>query len=120
MKLLRMILDKKDVNINAKTNGGETALFWAALEGRREIVEILLKHGADITIKNSSEQTALEVSTDKQIIQLLQDELSKALKEKEAQNSQTQIIEDSPFVTKVTSKPTSQQNSKKLKITLKK
>ena len=32
---------------------GETALHWAAAKGHRSIVELLLKHGADVEAKNN-------------------------------------------------------------------
>lgn len=39
-----------------------TILFLAAARGHKEIAEILLKHGADLTVKNNSGKTALDIA----------------------------------------------------------
>lgn len=36
-------------NVNLTRKGGQTALFWASVYGRLEMVELLLAHGADPT-----------------------------------------------------------------------
>jgi ankyrin repeat protein len=51
--------------------GGETPLHWASLEGHQNIVSLLLLNGADATIKNTAEQTPLDVATDNQVRALL-------------------------------------------------
>ena len=38
------------VNVNAKEENGGTALHWAAQEGHKEIVELLISSGSDINI----------------------------------------------------------------------
>ncbi|XP_069131824.1 uncharacterized protein [Argopecten irradians] len=42
---------------------GNTSLIWAAKRGHTKIVQLLLKHGADITLRNYDGQTAVEVAS---------------------------------------------------------
>ncbi|KAL4224924.1 hypothetical protein ACF0H5_015620 [Mactra antiquata] len=42
---------------------GNTPLIWAAKRGHAKIVQLLLKHGADITLRNYEGQTAVEVAS---------------------------------------------------------
>lgn len=42
---------------------GNTPLIWAAKRGHTKIVQLLLKHGADITLRNYENQTAVEVAS---------------------------------------------------------
>ncbi|XP_064601071.1 uncharacterized protein LOC135467238 [Liolophura sinensis] len=42
---------------------GNTALIWAAKRGHNKIVQLLLKHGADVTLKNYDGKTAVEVAS---------------------------------------------------------
>ena len=50
-------------NINAKDYSGETALYWAAKEGHKAMVHLLLKYGADVNVRNDSGHTALYWAT---------------------------------------------------------
>ena len=45
--------------LNEKNSKGETPLFWAAKEGRLELVQLLLRKGADPTIGDSALSTPL-------------------------------------------------------------
>jgi ankyrin repeat protein len=47
-------LDKKTEYVNTKNDQGNTALHWAALNGHYEVVEALVKNGADCKIKNNN------------------------------------------------------------------
>ncbi|ELU16238.1 hypothetical protein CAPTEDRAFT_194722 [Capitella teleta] len=49
---------------------GNTALVWAAQRGHPKIVDLLLRYGADVTLRNFDCQTAVEVASP-QIQQLL-------------------------------------------------
>ncbi|XP_060566033.1 serine-rich adhesin for platelets-like isoform X2 [Ruditapes philippinarum] len=42
---------------------GNTPLIWAAKRGHAKIVQLLLRHGADITLRNYEGQTAVEVAS---------------------------------------------------------
>lgn len=58
-------------NINCQDMVGNTPLHCAAYRGHKVIAVTLLQHGADTTIKNSSGQTALDLSANKKMKQLL-------------------------------------------------
>ena len=40
---------QNDTDINANDKDGQTAMIIAAIEGHKEIVQILVQHGADIS-----------------------------------------------------------------------
>ena len=46
--------------INAKDDKGNTALMWAAFYGYEEVVEMLLKNGADTKLINDKGETAID------------------------------------------------------------
>ncbi|MBE6463631.1 MAG: ankyrin repeat domain-containing protein, partial [Alphaproteobacteria bacterium] len=46
-------------DVNAKTNGGRTALIIASHDGDKEIVELLIEKGADVNAKANGGSTAL-------------------------------------------------------------
>ncbi len=47
-------------DVNARNNyDGLTALMWAARHGHADVVEVLMKHGADVNAKNNDGWTAL-------------------------------------------------------------
>ena len=52
-------LIEKDVDVNAKGDGGRTALMGAALIGNTETVKLLIEKGADINAKDNKGKTAL-------------------------------------------------------------
>lgn len=53
------------ININAIDEYGGTCLHWAALKGRKEVVQYLCKHGIDIHLKSFDNRTALQLAKDK-------------------------------------------------------
>ncbi len=55
---------KKDVDINAINNDGNTALHLAALNGNLEMMNFLLNHGAKFDIKDRNGKNPLELITD--------------------------------------------------------
>lgn len=57
-----MLINHKDINLNARAQAGWTPLMLAAREGNAELVELLLKAGADDTLKNKSHATALDIA----------------------------------------------------------
>jgi ankyrin repeat protein len=50
---------KQGADVNAKGEGGGTALMWAAGEGHAEIVKTLIAEGADVNTKSEDGVTAL-------------------------------------------------------------
>ncbi|OHD14697.1 MAG: hypothetical protein A2Y34_13510 [Spirochaetes bacterium GWC1_27_15] len=71
-KVEKMISEKKiDINYPGKRFKA-TALLWASLKGHKEIVEFLLKNGANPNIKNYTGDTAFTFAKDKpEIINML-------------------------------------------------
>ena len=57
MNLILPYLSPDDVNL--QNDGGNTPLHWAALNGSKPTIELLLKHGANATIKNLQGKTAV-------------------------------------------------------------
>lgn len=62
VEVVKMLLEEigaaSAVNVQ-ETSQRRTALHWAAYNGRTEVVDVLLRHGADATIQDSSGKTAL-------------------------------------------------------------
>ncbi len=56
---------RKRFNINIQDNLGNTPLITAALKNQHGAIELLLKHRADITIKNNNKKTALDIAIEK-------------------------------------------------------
>ena len=57
------VLDKGNVNVNNKDNKKRTPLYAATFFNRAKIVQLLLEHGADTSLKPSNEdQTALMIA----------------------------------------------------------
>lgn len=62
LEQLRDFLQDPGTDINATDDLGWTPLMWAAWEGRKEIVELLLQAGADITATDNGGDTALTLA----------------------------------------------------------
>jgi ankyrin repeat protein len=52
--LLQWLIDSKQININARDTSGETALHRATQQNNHDVVELLVRNGADITIQNNN------------------------------------------------------------------
>lgn len=59
---LQALLDRRPQDVDAKTNIGITPLMMAATEGHADAVRLLLKHGADRTLKDDEGLTAKDVA----------------------------------------------------------
>jgi len=62
-----LLLLKHKPNINLQDSTGQTAAHYAALVGNSEILEVLLKNGADVNIRDEDDQTPLDVAADDEI-----------------------------------------------------
>lgn len=74
VKTIQLLLEKKPTLLNDKNNDGETVLFEAVRSSQSQIVEALLKNGADKNLKNKKGQLAVNLAdpkSDKKIIELL-------------------------------------------------
>ena len=60
------------INIDARDKDtGDTALMWAVRNRHVKIIQLLLKYGADVTLRNSSNETVLELANDYEIRRIL-------------------------------------------------
>lgn len=59
MEMARMLLSKKAM-VNAPAPGGETPLMMAALGGNKDMVDLLVKAGADVTTRDLKDQSAAD------------------------------------------------------------
>jgi ankyrin repeat protein len=55
------LLLEAGANPDAKTPDGDTALHWAAFDGKLDIVRALVEGGADMNVKDAAGKTALQV-----------------------------------------------------------
>jgi ankyrin repeat protein len=70
--VLRALLNQNEVNINSRDTRGTTALMSAASKGNARVVDILLKAGADATLKNYKGETALKITENEKCKELIQ------------------------------------------------
>jgi ankyrin repeat protein len=57
-----MLLLERNVQVNAVDDQGQTPLHVAAIWGQAAMVQFLLDHGADISLKTKDGETALDVA----------------------------------------------------------
>ncbi len=57
--------------VNAKGGTGRTPLHWAAIEGHKEIAELLIAEGADVNAKSEGGTTPLDMANDRETADLL-------------------------------------------------
>ena len=62
---LKTLIETKQVNINLPNDQdlGRTALHYAAWKGTAEMVDLLVKNGADLNCKNNNGWTALHYAS---------------------------------------------------------
>ena len=54
------LLLQRGADVNARTESGFVALFWAARYGHEHTAKLLIAHGADVTAKDKDGMTALK------------------------------------------------------------
>jgi len=69
------LLLKHNININHQTKDGSTALMFAVQKNNIDIIYLLLKYNCNIYLKNNMNQMAIELTSNKIIIQLLNQQL---------------------------------------------
>ncbi|MHC4132803.1 MAG: ankyrin repeat domain-containing protein [Planctomycetota bacterium] len=60
--IIELLLQTQEVQIDAKNNEGWSPLHFAAWTGRGDVVEILIKNGAEVNIKNNFNHTPLRTA----------------------------------------------------------
>lgn len=63
---------EKGLNIDSSNTYGETPLHWACKEGTPQIVELLLKYGADPSVVDGEGSTPLHWAVDYDLIEIAQ------------------------------------------------
>jgi ankyrin repeat protein len=56
------LLIEHGADVNARMSDGKTALMFAAMFDRTEIIELLLEHGADASLQAGDGSTALSLA----------------------------------------------------------
>ncbi len=72
------------VNVNAKVGNGSTALNFAAYNGHKEMVELLINNGADVNVVDEDGEAPLDFTVNKEIISLLRKHGGKTAEELKA------------------------------------
>lgn len=56
-KLLKIVLEKPGIDLNVRSEGGNTPLHYATLVRQNDIIKLLLEHGADYKAENDIGKT---------------------------------------------------------------
>ncbi|XP_066269069.1 oxysterol-binding protein-related protein 1-like isoform X3 [Branchiostoma lanceolatum] len=70
-KLADLLTEQRSLNVNCTDISGNTPLHCAAYRNKKEAAVMLLQHGADPTLRNNADQTALDLVRTAQMRQLL-------------------------------------------------
>lgn len=72
-EIIKILLDRKKVDVNCVINAatGDTSLICAVRNNSKDIVAILLAHGANVNVKNKNGETSLSVAPNREIKDLL-------------------------------------------------
>jgi len=75
--VVRLLIKRDDVDINAKDRRGSTPLIWAVLEGHEAVVRLLIERdGVDLNATDNFGETAPSLATlkgNRAVVQLLND-----------------------------------------------
>ena len=89
--------------VNAKGETGRTPLHWAAIEGYKEIAELLIAEGADVNAKNKADATPLDKAIEKnqdETVSLLREHGGKATKESKPAEPVSETVKPEPPIAK--------------------
>ncbi len=82
MRLADFLLDHS-VDVNLRDNDGHSPIFFAVRTGSIEMVELLIKRGADLHVKNKFDITLLDIAKDRaipSIVWLLEEKMQEQAK----------------------------------------
>lgn len=65
LDIVKLLIEKFNININLQNSSGNTALHWAAVNGLKEIVAYLISKKADVLITNKSGKIAAQEAYEK-------------------------------------------------------
>jgi len=71
LEILKLLLDAPNININVCARGNMTPLHYAAHNGNKESVKMLLAYGADRNIKNKKSQMPYDIAKNSKIKMML-------------------------------------------------
>lgn len=78
--VVKTLLQVNDVDLDAGDEYGATALHHAAIKGHLKIVRLLLAHGADLQLKDTTGRTPLMAATEQgqtAVVELLKQAIAK-------------------------------------------
>jgi ankyrin repeat protein len=73
--VVKLLVSDKGVNLDASNFGSWTALMYACQNNQKEIVDILIKNGADVERKNKDGKSAIDIAQaagNQEIVKLIQ------------------------------------------------
>nr|WP_246539686.1 ankyrin repeat domain-containing protein [Telmatocola sphagniphila] len=66
------LLIHRGADVNAKTDSGFVALFWAARYGHARVAKVLIANGAEVNVKDKESMTALRWANTNQHTKLVE------------------------------------------------
>ena len=91
-----MLLEKGG-DVNAKNNGGWTALHLASQDGYKKIVEMLLEKGADVNAKTNTGWTALKLASQEghtEIVEMLEEAIANNTENNSSEETQDETQDE--------------------------
>ncbi|KAH3819686.1 poly [ADP-ribose] polymerase tankyrase-like [Dreissena polymorpha] len=77
------LIKEGKADINTRTKAGATALHGAVLMGKKDCVEVLLKHGADPRLEDDDGTTPFDLTKDKKLLSILHEHIAELDKQRE-------------------------------------